>query len=172
MEIWDLYDKERNIIGEHVRGTEMPEGAYHLVVHIWIRNPEGKYLMTQRSADKKTCPLKWECVGGAVMKGETSIHAAFREVKEEVGIELEPENGGLVYTQVRGMVDGRRINDINDVYIYTYDGDVDLAKATTDEVNAAAWMDKDEILKLYRSGEMVSVIKDLTYFTDNAEGLF
>lgn len=172
MEIWDLYDKERNVIGEHVRGTEMPEGAYHLVVHIWIRNPEGKYLMTQRSADKKTCPLKWECVGGAVMKGETSIHAAFREVKEEVGIELKPENGGLVYTQVRGMVDGRRINDINDVYIYTYDGDVDLAKATTDEVNAAAWMDKDEILKLYRSGEMVSVIKDLSYFTDNAEGLF
>lgn len=63
MEIWDLYDRERRVIGKHVRGTEMPEGGYHLVVHIWIRNREGKYLMTQRSENKKTCPLKWECVG-------------------------------------------------------------------------------------------------------------
>ena len=36
MEIWDLYNKELEIIGEHVRGTEMPENGYHLVVHIWI----------------------------------------------------------------------------------------------------------------------------------------
>ena len=172
MEIWDLYDKERNVIGEHIRGNEMPEGGYHLVVHIWIKNPDGKYLMTQRSKTKKTYPLKWECVGGSVLQGETSIHAAFREVKEEVGIDLDPEKGGLVFTQVRDTVDGRRINDINDIYLYTYDGEVDLAAATTDEVNRAVWMDRDGILDLISRGEMVSVIKDLTYFTEDPEGLF
>ena len=82
MEIWDLYNIDRKVIGEHVRGNEMPEDAYHLVVHIWIKNSEGKYLMTQRSSKKAKCPLKWECVGGAVLKGESSIHAAIREVKE------------------------------------------------------------------------------------------
>ena len=172
MEIWDLYDRERNVIGEHVRGNEMPEGGYHLVVHIWIKNPDGKYLMTQRSKTKKTCPLKWECVGGSVLQGETSIHAAFREVKEEVGIDLDSEKGGLVFTQVRDTVDGRRINDINDIYLYTYDGKVDLAAATTDEVNRAVWMDRDGILDLFGRGEMVSVIKDLTYFIEDPEGLF
>ena len=172
MEIWDLYDRERRVIGEHIRGNEMPENGYHLVVHIWIRNREGKYLMTQRSENKKTCPLKWECVGGSVLQGETSLHAALREVKEEVGIDLTPESGGLVQTRIRDTVDGRRINDINDIYLYTWDGEVDLGRATTDEVRRILWMDRDGIADLYRQGEMVSVIKDLSYFIDNDKGLF
>lgn len=53
MEIWDLYNLNGEIIGEHTRGTMMPENGYHLVVHVWIRNSEGKYLMTKRSANKK-----------------------------------------------------------------------------------------------------------------------
>ena len=93
MEIWDLYNLKGEIIGEHVRGTEMPEDGYHLVVHVWIRNSAGKYLMTQRSANKKTFPLAWECVGGSVIQGEDSFTAALREVREEVGIALCPENG-------------------------------------------------------------------------------
>ena len=172
MEVWDLYDRERRVIGEHVRGNEMPEGGYHLVVHIWIRNREGKYLMTQRSKNKKTYPLKWECVGGSVLRGETSLHAALREVKEEVGIDLPPESGGLVLTRIRDTVDGRRINDINDIYLYTWDGDVDLDRATTDEVGRVQWMDRNGITDLYHRGEMVSVIKDLSYFINNDEGLF
>lgn len=172
MEIWDLYDKERNIIGEHIRGNEMPEGAYHLVVHVWIKDPAGRYLMTRRSRNKKTYPLKWECVGGAVTKGETSIQAAIREVKEEVGIELSPKDAAPVLTQIRDIVDGKRINDINDIYVFTYDGEVDLTKATTDEVDKVAWMDKSRIAGLMNSGEMVSVIKDLSYFIYDTEGLF
>jgi len=94
MEIWDLYSLDGEIIGEHKRGTPMPEDGYHLVVHVWIRNSEGKYLMTQRSANKKTFPLAWECVGGSVLQGEDSLTAALREVAEEVGIQLCPESGG------------------------------------------------------------------------------
>ena len=86
MEIWDLYNLDREVVGEHIRGNAMPVDAYHLVVHIWIRNTDGQYLFTQRSSNKKTCPLKWECVGGSVLKGESSLHAALREVYEEVGI--------------------------------------------------------------------------------------
>lgn len=164
MEIWDLYDLDRNIVGEHIRGNEIPPETYHLVVHIWIRNSEGKYLMTQRSANKKTCPLKWECVGGSVLKGEESLHAALREVHEEVGIALDAENGELVLTQIRDYVDGTRVNDINDVYLFLYDGPILLAQALTDEVAQAKWMTRDEIISLYQNGEMVSVIKDLTYF--------
>ena len=62
MEVWDLYDRQRNIIGEHVRGNEMPENGYHLVVHVWVHSSDGKYLMSQRSRSKATYPLMWECV--------------------------------------------------------------------------------------------------------------
>ena len=172
MEIWDLYSIDRKVIGEHVRENEMPEDAYHLVVHIWIKNSEGKYLMTQRSPNKKTYPLKWECVGGAVLQGESSIHAAIREVKEEVGITLNPVEGRLVFTQIRDIVEGRRINDINDIYLFEYDGNVDFSQATTDEVADIRWMSKTEIKDLFNNGEMVSVIKDLSYFVDDEGEIF
>lgn len=172
MEIWDLYNRNREIIGEHIRGTEMPECGYHLVVHIWIRNSEGKYLMTQRSANKKTYPLAWECVGGSVLKGEESLTAALREVQEEVGIVLHSENGRKVLTQVRDFAGKVRVNDINDVYLFEYDGLIPLAVATTDEVAQAKWMSRDEIMELYRNGKMVKVIKDLSYFMEDLEGIF
>lgn len=39
MEIWDLYDKHRNLTGETmVRGEPVPQDRYHLVVHICIFN--------------------------------------------------------------------------------------------------------------------------------------
>ena len=172
MEIWDLYNRNREIIGEHIRGMEMPEGGYHLVVHIWIRNSEGKYLMTQCSANKKTYPLAWECVGGSVLKGEESLHAALREVHEEVGIVLSPEDGRKVLTQIRDFAGKVRVNDINDVYLFEYDGLIPLAEATTDEVAQAKWMSRDEIMELYRNRDMVKVIKDLSYFMEDTEDIF
>lgn len=58
MELWDLYDAHRALTGrDHVRGEAVPQGFYHLVVHVWIRNGKGEYLMSQRSADRPTFPL-------------------------------------------------------------------------------------------------------------------
>lgn len=71
MEIWDLYNQDREIVGlDHVRGSEIPQGYYHLVVHVWIKNSKDEYLISQRSADRPKFPLKWECVGGSAIKGE------------------------------------------------------------------------------------------------------
>ncbi len=40
MEKWDLYTKDRVKTGRsHTRGEELPEGLFHLVVHIWLKNP-------------------------------------------------------------------------------------------------------------------------------------
>lgn len=98
MELWDLYTEDRILTGKsHVRGERMPENLFHLVVHIWIKNSKGQYLISQRAADRPTCPLMWETVGGSVLKGEDSFHGALREVKEEVGIDLSPEKGRLVF---------------------------------------------------------------------------
>lgn len=45
-------------------GEEIPQSFYHLVVHVWIRNSKGEYLIFQRGADRPTAPLMWECVVG------------------------------------------------------------------------------------------------------------
>ena len=35
MELWDLYNERRELTGrDHIRGEEVPQGFYHLVVHI------------------------------------------------------------------------------------------------------------------------------------------
>lgn len=167
MEIWDLYDEKRKLTGRtHIRGEELPDGCYHLVVHVWIRNSRGEYLISQRAADRPTYPLKWECVGGSVIKGEDSLHGALREVKEEVGISLPAESGRVVYTKTRGYVDGRRFNDIMDVWLFEYDGDADLANADTKEAAGTKWLKTADIRKLYDEGELVDTLE---YFFDKVE---
>lgn len=43
----------------------------------------------------------WECVGGSVVKGEDSLSGVIREAKEDVGIDLMPENGQVLFTKTR-----------------------------------------------------------------------
>lgn len=107
-EIWDLYDENRELIGrDHVRGEQLPIDGYHLVVHVWIRNSKGEYLILQRSANRPTYPLMWGCVGGAVVKGEDSLLGAIREAKEEVDVDLNPENGQVLFTKTRKIIEGK-----------------------------------------------------------------
>lgn len=165
MELWDLYNKDRELIGKtHVRGEAIPEGCFHLVVHVWIRNKHGEYLISQRSANRPTFPLMWECVGGSVTAGEDSITCALREAFEEVGIKLDPDCGRVVFSRVRDCVDGKRFGDIMDVWLFDFDGDADLDAATTDEVANARWMRRDEIRALYDEGKLVHTLD--YFFTD------
>ncbi len=164
MEIWDLYDKDRKKTGiYHTRGEIIPNGYYHLVVHVWIKNNEGKYLISQRSENRPSFPLMWECVGGSVLKAEDSIEGALREVKEEVGIDLDIKKGKVVFSKVRDVINNDKFNDIVDIWLFNYDGDIDLSKATTDEVRQVKWLSKEEMRELYDNGMFV---KTLSYIFD------
>ena len=167
MELWDLYNEQRELTGrDHVRGEEVPQGFYHLVVHIWIRNSKGEYLISQRSADRPAYPLMWECVGGSVTKGEDSLTGALRETKEEVGLTLSPEDGKLVYSVVGRVVNGVKFRDIVDVWLFDYDGPVSLEQATTKEVAQTVWMTKKQIQELFDTGKLVHT---LGYFFEAEE---
>ena len=159
MELWDLYNEKRELTGrDHVRGQEVPQGYYHLVVHVWIQNSRGEYLISQRSADRPADPLKWECVGGSALKGEDSLTAALRETKEEVGLTPAPEDGKLVWSVVGRVVRGVRFTDIVDVWRFRYDGPVDLNDATTAEVAQTAWLTREQIKELYDRGDLVHTL--------------
>ena len=167
MELWDLYNEHRELTGrDHIRGEEVPQGFYHLVVHIWIRNSKGEYLISQRSADRPAYPLMWECVGGSVTKGEDSLTGALRETKEEVGLTLSPEDGKLVYSVVGRVVNGVKFRDIVDVWLFEYDGPVSLEQATTKEVAQTVWMTKKQIQELFDTGKLVHT---LGYFFEAEE---
>jgi 8-oxo-dGTP pyrophosphatase MutT (NUDIX family) len=158
-ELWDAYDKDRNVTGKTlIRGEEIPDGLYHLVVHIWIKNKDNLFLISRRSPDRKSYPLKLECAGGSVLKGETSLDGAIRETLEEVGIDLTDIPGKCIFSKTR-----HPFHDIMDVWLFEYNGEVDLAKATTKEVCEVKWMNYDEIKECFDSGELVPT---LDYFFD------
>ncbi len=160
MERWDLYTRDREPTGEtHVRGEKLPTDRYHVVVHVWIMNSRGEWLISQRAENKKAFPLKWESVGGAVTSGEDSLTAALRETAEEVGVQLDPAQGRLLHSTVRDVH-----QNIRDVWLFRYDGDVDLRRATTDEAAQVRWMTTEGIRSLYEAGELVYT---LAYFLDD-----
>ena len=154
MEVWDLYDEKRHLIGKiHERGKPILDGYYHLVVHIWIKNSDNKYLISRRSKDRVSYPLYLECQGGSVIKGEDSITGARREVMEEVGIDLSNTSGEIIYTKIR-----KNFHDIMDAWLFHYDGEVDLSKATTKEVCEVKWMTISQIKEAYEKEELVPTL--------------
>lgn len=90
MEIWDLYNGERQPLNKtHVRGQSLSPGEYHVIVEIWTVNSEGRLLLTLRHPDKDIFPGFWENTGGSILAGETSRQGAVRELFEETGIAVE-----------------------------------------------------------------------------------
>ncbi|WP_081646829.1 NUDIX hydrolase [Butyrivibrio sp. AD3002] len=170
-ELWDVYTIDRKLTGKAcIRGEQgnLSKDEFHLWVMIWIKNPKtGKYLMSQRTADKDTDPLKWETVAGHSISGETSLDAALREVYEEVGIKLDPEDARIVATKVTTSFDGQRHNWIRDSYYFETTQEPDLKKATTQEVIQTKWLSFDEFKEMYEKGECCLNMGDLYGFELN-----
>lgn len=170
-ELWDVYTKDRKRTGKIcVRGEQgnLSEDEFHMWVMVWIKNPEtGKYLVSQRSADKETDPLKWETVAGHAISGDTSLDAARREVFEEVGITLQREKATVLATKVLSDYNGRRHNWIRDSYYFETTEEPDLQKATTREVIQTKWLTVPEIREMYDRGDCCLNMRDIFGFEEN-----
>lgn len=170
-ELWDVYTIDRKKNGKIcARGEQenLLNDEFHLWVMVWIKNPKtGKYLVSQRSADKDTDPLKWETVAGHSIAGDTSLDAALREVFEEVGITLEREKATVLATKVALTYDGFRHNWIRDSYYFETTEEPDLQRATTNEVIQTRWLTVAEIRKMYDHGDCCLNVKDIFGFEDN-----
>ena len=170
-ELWDVYTKERKNTGKTcIRGEQgdLLEDEFHLWIMVWIKNPKtGKYLVSQRAADKDTDPLKWETVAGHAVSGENSLDAALREVYEEVGITLQPENATILATKVALTYDGCRHNWIGDSYYFETTEEPDLPKATTKEVVQTKWLTVPEMREMYNHGDCCLNIRDIFGFEEN-----
>ena len=66
-------------------GYEFKDGEYHVVVTGIIFNSKYEILISKRASWKKYGGL-WECNGGSILAGETSLEGILRELKEELGI--------------------------------------------------------------------------------------
>lgn len=68
-------------------------GWFHPTVHVWFYTSTPALLLQKRSLSKQTFPGFWDVsVAGHVSYGESILEAALREVKEEIGLDIQPEN--------------------------------------------------------------------------------
>ena len=105
-ELWDAFERNGKPLGfDLVRGEPLPEGAWHMVVEIYAVTTDGRVLTTRRHPDKSWGGY-WEVTGGSVLKGETPVQGALRELREETGVTVPENELHPVYVQERSGIDG------------------------------------------------------------------
>ncbi len=154
MEAWDVYsrlpDGSFEKTGQTIlRGEMLPKGGYHAVIHAWIRDPQGRYLISQRCPGKSH-PLCWEPTGGSVLAGETTLEAACREACEELGVSLDPACGRLM---CRGVRHYPGLDDFVDVWLFDGVEPTVPLHLQAEEVAQASWATPEEIRRLRREGQ-------------------
>lgn len=154
MEIIDLYNNKREKLEKTwIREQGEPEeGEYKLSVHIWILNSNGELLIQKRKDDLKRNPGKWAYTGGAVGAGETSLHAALRETKEEMGIEVSKE-------KIEYLLSFKREHGFVDVWLVKDDINLDDLQLQESEVSDAKWVNIKELEQLMNDGKFVKALE-------------
>lgn len=147
-ELWDVYDENRRKTGRlHRRGDYLKKGDYHLVVHVWMLNSRGEFLLTKR-APGKGFPNCWESTGGSALAGDDSLKAALREVKEETGLSLNQELGKCVLS-------ARKSDYFRDVWLFRQDFDLNSVILQPGETVDKMYADKAAIEKLIQQKAFV-----------------
>lgn len=151
-EIWDAYKKDGTLAGiDLVRGEAIPEGLFHVVGGVMVLHKDGSYLLMQRDWDKQGWPGFWELgASGSILKGETPLQGAVRELKEECGI--VGDDIELVFVMRSGVT-----------FYYNYlcitDCPKDSVTLQEGETIAYRWVCREELLRFIHSNECINTQK-------------
>ena len=123
MELLEVYNNEGKPTGRVIqRGDKsaiFSEDEHIAVGVIFIENSKGEFLMQKTSKEKEG---KFSSTGGHITKGETPLTSIVREVKEELGIDINKEDivelGYLLYDMpIRFIFYIKQDIDLNDIVI-------------------------------------------------------
>jgi len=91
-ELVDVIDDEGNTIATVTRKEVRERRLPHRCTYLLIFNQRGELFIHLRTASKDVYPSYWDVtVGGVLGPGESFDAGARREVSEELGINIEPE---------------------------------------------------------------------------------
>ncbi|MGN1147398.1 MAG: NUDIX domain-containing protein [Lachnospiraceae bacterium] len=151
MEILDIVDEAGNPTGQTVeREIAHRDGIRHRTAHVWIfRKKEGRVqvLLQKRSDNKDSDPGCYDISSaGHIPAGVDYITSAVRELKEELGVDVDGEK--LLYCgQRRFRFDKEfhgkpfRDNQVSNVYALWLDREEKDFMLQEEEVSEVRWMD-------------------------------
>lgn len=152
-EILDIYDDQLNWLGTKERDAVHRDGDWHRVFHCWVayRDAQGcDYLVVQRrGADKATFPNRLDITAAGHYQAGESIRDGVREVREELGIDVDFEQ--LIPLGVHigiGRYNGLIDREFADVFMYIHDRDIADYAYQVDEVAGLVALPVDDGLSL------------------------
>ncbi len=159
MELFDVVDINRKALGYTKNSSmQLEENEYRVGSELWIFNNK-KLLITQRSVNK-FYPYKWEVPGGGSITKESSMETLIREIKEEIGVIVNPNDCTFVDAVLHS-------HQFVDVYKTNKKIDLKDIKLQEDEVCDIKFVDKKEFLDMINNKKIVKslcnryeVIKD------------
>lgn len=146
MEYLQVFDKNRNVLNEKVdrkNKYNLPLDKYFMIVLIFIENDEGCFLMQKTSKSKHSCIA---VTGGHVTFGDTGIETVVKEVKEELGMDLLPNNINFVDATIYK-------NCHLEIYYTKNNVDIESLVLQESEVEYVKWYSIDEIYEFIRNNE-------------------
>ncbi len=151
MEYLDTYDENKNFLGKQPRKYVHENALWHNTVHCWLYDKEGNVYFQIRK-DEQTF---YTTASGHVSAGETVKEAFGREIKEEIGIDIEYEKAELVnivkFQLDRENKDGSMFKDraFANVYVYLFDGDITKFHYDKEEVVGIVKVNAEETLHMF-----------------------
>lgn len=144
-EMWDVTDVQGTPTGTlHRRGDgPVPAGSFHIVASVCLVSSSGRVLMSLRAAGKDY-PLAWEFPAGSALRGESSREGAVRELAEETGMVLIPDDLVLV---------GRVVEEsaLFDLWVARIEGEP-VPVPDPEEVQDAEWVTLDVVHQRWQDG--------------------
>lgn len=147
MEYVDVLSEDGTPTGERKpKDAVHRDGDLHKSVHVWLANQNGELLLQLRHPEKVSHPNLWDIsAAGHMSSGETSLEAAMKETREELGYVVPPEAFQFLFS-VRDYVELKdktyTENEIHDVYLLSYQGSGDFT-LQSDEVSEVRWIRPD-----------------------------
>jgi isopentenyl-diphosphate delta-isomerase type 1 len=91
-EIFDVVDEHDCVIGEAPRAEVHARQLRHRAVHVLLFNGRGEVFIQKRAASKDTFPRCYDSsASGHLNRGEDYDSCARREIQEELGLVVSPE---------------------------------------------------------------------------------
>lgn len=145
IEYIDIVDEQGLPTGEVVEKNEAhSQGKWHLTAHVWIYNSKGEVLFQKRALTKSTFPGLWDIsVAGHISTGESVELGAYREILEEIGLDVDVNDLEKIFVFKESHYHKRLDwynNEFHHVFLYKYEGNIDDLKLQVKEVEAVRFL--------------------------------
>ena len=150
MEYLDIYDENKNYLGKEERNVVHREALWHNTIHCWLYDKEGNIYFQIRKEEEKL----YTTASGHILSGETIKEGFGREIKEEIGIDIDYNKA--LFVNVYKFIMDKKKNDgsifrdraFSNVYVCEFNGKIEDFNFDKNEVIGLVKINAKETLNL------------------------